>query len=272
MGSLHRQPLVTAYKHPPLIDYCACVRPRRIDFKSYIIRLTMLDFPRLPPSGIHVAIVGAGFSGLAAAIECDRKGHSVTPLKKCSCLYEISSIGDIISFDPNGSCAFEWWPGVVDAMVPACIKRDYWDLHYWQTGEVVSWPSFANEREWGRRLSGHRAEMHRIIYDHAVARGLDIRLGKRATDYFETDENAGMMVDGQQMTANLVITAKGVRSRGRKIVLGFEDPPRSSGYAAYRAWFDGTAISNNLKTKHLLAEGDTPRMDREERPFHHTWA
>ncbi|KLU87262.1 hypothetical protein MAPG_06263 [Magnaporthiopsis poae ATCC 64411] len=39
-------------------------------------------FPRLPPSGIKVIIVGAGFGGLAAAIECDRKGHSVTVFEK----------------------------------------------------------------------------------------------------------------------------------------------------------------------------------------------
>lgn len=220
----------------------------------------MSPFPRLPPSGINVIIAGAGFAGLAAAIECDRKGHSVTLLEKCSSLDEISPIGDIISFDPNGSRAFERWPGVVDAMMPACIKRDYWDLHHWQTGEVVSRQSFANERAWGRRLSGHRGEMHRIIYDHAVARGLNIRLGKRVTDYFETDEHAGVVVDGEKLTADLVLAAEGVRSRGRKTVLGFEDPPRSSGYAAYRAWFDGTITSNNPKTKHLLVEGDTHQV------------
>lgn len=217
----------------------------------------MADFPRLPPSGIKVIIVGGGFAGLAAAIECDRKGHSVVLLEKCSTIDETSSIGDIISFDPNGSRAFERWPGVVDAMVPITIKRDYWDLHHWQTGEIVSRQSFANERPWGRRLSGHRGELHRIIHEHAVNRGLDIRLGKRVTDYFETDEHGGVVVEGERITADLVLAAEGVRSRGRKIVLGYEDPPRSSGYAVYRAWFDGNIILNNPKTKHLLADGDT---------------
>lgn len=36
----------------------------------------------LGSSGIHVIIVGAGFAGLACAIECRRKGHTVIVLEK----------------------------------------------------------------------------------------------------------------------------------------------------------------------------------------------
>jgi len=63
----------------------------------------MADYPRLPPSGIKVIVVGAGFAGISAAIECDRKGHSVTLLDKVESIDEITRIGDIISFDPNGA-------------------------------------------------------------------------------------------------------------------------------------------------------------------------
>lgn len=62
----------------------------------------MLPFPRLDPSGIKVIVVGAGFAGISAAIECDRKGHSVTLLEKVDTIEEITRIGDIISFDSNG--------------------------------------------------------------------------------------------------------------------------------------------------------------------------
>lgn len=56
------------------------------------------DFPRLPLSGIKVIVVGAGFAGISAAIECDRKGHSVTLLEKVDNIEEITKYGDIISF------------------------------------------------------------------------------------------------------------------------------------------------------------------------------
>ncbi|KAJ9149355.1 FAD/NAD(P)-binding domain-containing protein [Pleurostoma richardsiae] len=216
----------------------------------------MASFPRLPPSGIKVIVVGAGFAGLSAAIECDRKGHTVTLLEKVSDIAEITRIGDIISFDPNGSRAFERWPGVVDAMERVARQTTWLDLFHWK-GEFVTRQSFAAEKAWGRRINAHRGELHGIIYNHARERGIDIRMGRRVTDYFEADEHAGVVVNGEQLTADIVIAAEGVRSRGRKIVLGFDDKPKSSGYAVYRAWFPGDVIANNEMLKHLVVNGDT---------------
>lgn len=47
-----------------------------------------------PPTGIHVVIVGAGFGGLTAAIECHLKGHKVTVLERTP---EWRDLGDILS-------------------------------------------------------------------------------------------------------------------------------------------------------------------------------
>jgi 2-polyprenyl-6-methoxyphenol hydroxylase-like FAD-dependent oxidoreductase len=41
---------------------------------------------------VEVIIVGAGFAGLTAAIECQRKGHSVTVFEK---IKDIKPLGDI---------------------------------------------------------------------------------------------------------------------------------------------------------------------------------
>lgn len=214
------------------------------------------EFPRLPASGINVIIVGAGFAGLAAAIECDRKGHSVTLLEKVPDIDEIMRIGDIISFDPNGSKAFERWPGVIEAMEPIVRQTSWLDLYHYK-GEFVTRQSFAGEKPWGRRINGHRGQLHSIIYEHARARGIDIRLGQRVTDYFESDSLAGVIVNGERLTADIVVAAEGVRSRGRKIVLGSEDKPKSSGYAVYRAWFPATDLAKNPATRHLVVDGDS---------------
>lgn len=37
-----------------------------------------------PPTGIDVLIVGTGFAGLTASIECIRKGHNVRLLERMS--------------------------------------------------------------------------------------------------------------------------------------------------------------------------------------------
>ncbi|KAK3935034.1 6-hydroxynicotinate 3-monooxygenase [Diplogelasinospora grovesii] len=216
------------------------------------------NIPRLPPSGIKVIVVGAGFAGLAAAIECDRKGHSVTLLEKVEDIEEIMRIGDIISFDPNGSKAFERWPGVVDKMEAIARQTTWLDLYHHE-GKFATRQSFAHEKAWGRRINGHRGQLHNIIYQHAKARGVDIRLGKRVEDYFESDHppEAGVVVGGERMAADVVIAAEGVRSRGRKMVLGFDENPKSSGYAVYRAWFPSDEVAKNPVIKHLVVNGDT---------------
>ena len=213
----------------------------------------MADFPRLPPSGISVIIVGAGFGGLSAAIECDRKGHSVVVFERFP---ELKPLGDIISFGQNSSRMFAKWPGVVEQMDPIIHRAEKLRYHDWQ-GRFVTTQDFAGERAWGRRINGHRGELHRIVFEHARQRGIDIRLGQAVVDYFEDDDKAGVEVEGgQRFTADLVLAAEGVKSKGRKIVLGFDDRPQPSGYAVYRAWFPSGDLKNNPLTKHLV-DGDT---------------
>lgn len=215
----------------------------------------MADFPRGSPTGVTVIIVGAGFAGIAAAIECDRKGHKPIILEKASAIEEITRYGDIISFDPNGARNFERWPGVIEAMQKVARQTSWLDLYSWK-GDFVTRQSFEGEKKWGPRINGHRGELYSIIHKHALDRGIEIRLGQRVTDYMEDDERAGVTVNGQEMHADVVIAAEGVRSRGRKIVLGYEDKPKSSGYAVYRSWFSGDAIKDNPMLKHLV-DGDS---------------
>lgn len=207
------------------------------------------------PSGISLIIVGAGFAGLTLAIECTRKGHSAIILEKSLSLAEITQYGDIISFDPNGARHFERWPGVLAAMQRVARQTTWLDLYHWQ-GDFVTRQSFVGEKEWGPRINGHRGELYGIMYEYAMKQGVEIRWGARVTDYFEDEEKAGVVVDGREMVADMVVAAEGVRSRGRKIVLGFDDKPKSSGYAVYRSWFKGEAIRENPMLKHLV-EGDS---------------
>jgi 2-polyprenyl-6-methoxyphenol hydroxylase-like FAD-dependent oxidoreductase len=215
----------------------------------------MSHFPRRPSSGIKVIIVGAGFAGIAAAVECDRKGHHPVVLEKASTVEEITRFGDIISFDPNGARNFERWPGVIDEMQKVARQTTWLDLYSWK-GQFVTRQSFEREKEWGPRINGHRGELYSIIHQHALDRGIEIRWGQRVTDYFEDEERAGVVVNGSNMYADVVIAAEGVRSRGRKIVLGFDDKPKSSGYAVYRSWYSGASIASNPQLAHLV-DGDS---------------
>ncbi|KAI3395989.1 hypothetical protein diail_559 [Diaporthe ilicicola] len=208
----------------------------------------MESFPRKASSGIKVIVVGAGFAGLTAAIECDRKGHSVTVFERVS---ELKPLGDIISFGQNASRIFAKWPGVMEKMDPIIHKSEGINYYNWE-GKYVTSQSFLSEREWGRRINGHRGELHKILYQHALDRGIEVQLGQKVTDYFESEDEAGIEANGVKYTADVVLAAEGVKSRGRKIVLGFDDKPEPSGYAVFRAWFPADKLKQNGLTKHLV--------------------
>ncbi|KAK3388326.1 hypothetical protein B0T20DRAFT_365128 [Sordaria brevicollis] len=250
-----------------------------------------------PPTTLHILIVGAGFAGLSAAIECHRKGHRVTLFEKVSSIEDITRYGDIISFDPNGSRVFEKWifssdpspseggsgayegKGIsVAERMEALARQTTWlDLFHYQ-GEFVTRQGFEREKKWGRRINGHRGELHRLIWEFVESKkgkgGIEVRWGVRVLDYFEgegdaTDQKggggyAGVVIkteDGKEekVTGDVVLAAEGVRSRGRKLVLGLEsdEQPKSSGYAVYRAWFPSEdVVAKNPVTKHLVENGD----------------
>ncbi|KAK3493641.1 hypothetical protein B0T13DRAFT_314387 [Neurospora crassa] len=228
------------------------------------------------PSGLHILIVGAGFAGLSAAIECARKGHKVTLFEKVSSIDEITRYGDIISFDPNGSRAFEKWvfpdkSSVAERMEELSRQTDWLDLFHYR-GKFVTRQDFTEENNWGRRINGHRGELHRLVYEFVKTRKeeVEVRWGVRVVEYFESDglgdngPHAGVVIKGpdgkmEKVMGDAVLAAEGVRSRGRKLVLGLEEEeqPKSSGYAVYRAWFPSEpVIAKNPTTKHLVEKGD----------------
>ncbi len=208
-------------------------------------------------------MVGAGFAGLAAAIECRRQGHSVVVLEKAA---ELRPLGDIISFGSNAGVVFGRWRGVPERLRALSLHEESFTIRSGRTGEVLyDQPWTDEENSWGGpRYDGHRAEFHDVVYRHALACGAEVRLGTRVEDYFEENDDrdrrggrAGVVLaGGARLEADVVLAAEGVRSRGRKIVLGFEDRPKPSGYAVYRSWFLADGIARDPDLRWLVTGGD----------------
>ena len=82
--------------------------------------------------------------------------------------------------------------------------------------------------------NGHRANFHRVIYEFALSLGISIHLGKRVLSHHEDDKEmkAWITTDkGEIFKSDVVVGADGMRSRARKLDLGYDDKPKSSGYA-----------------------------------------
>ncbi|KAI0399429.1 putative monooxygenase [Xylaria palmicola] len=205
-------------------------------------------------SGIRVLVVGAGFAGLTAAIECQRKGHDVTLLEKFP---ELKILGDIISFGPNSSRIFGRWPGVAEQLDALSQRADGLEIKDWRGETLLKQTWTAEQQDFGIRFDGHRGEFHEVVYRHALEAGVNVRLGARVEDYFEGEDEAGVVLEGgERITADVVLAAEGVRSPGRKIVLGYDDKPKPSGYAVYRVWFDAAELAQDPDLRFFTDNGD----------------
>ncbi|KAL6414227.1 salicylate hydroxylase [Ilyonectria robusta] len=211
-------------------------------------------------SGIKVIVVGAGFGGLTAAIECHRQGHDVEIYESFP---ELKVLGDIISFGSNAGRIFHRWGDgeVVARLRPLCIDiQEYgFRIHKWDTGEVVYHQKRPPPSPDAPVLNGHRGELHEVIFKYARDDlGIPIHLGQRVSEYFEDETSAGIVLkDGQKVLGDVVIAADGVRSKARELVLGYEDKPKSSGYAVWRAWFSNKDMIADPQTKEFCENGDT---------------
>ncbi|CAK7222840.1 hypothetical protein SBRCBS47491_004999 [Sporothrix bragantina] len=215
-----------------------------------------------PKTGIKVVIVGAGFGGLTAAIECHRQGHDVEIYESFPAL---KVLGDIISFGSNAGRIFHRWgdkPGAVSDKLRAVSidLREYgFRIHKYDTGEVVFHQKTPPPAEDAPVFNGHRGELHQIIFDYARDElGIPIHLGHFVEEYFEDDNQAGIVVKGgRKVYADVVVGADGVRSKARTLVLGYEDKPKSSGYAVWRAWFSNKDMIADPRTRQFCENGDT---------------
>lgn len=147
-------------------------------------------------SGIKVIIVGAGFGGLTAAIECHRQGHDVEIYESFP---ELKVLGDIISFGGNAGRIFNRWSDgeIVARLRPLCIDiQEYgFRIHKWDTGEVVYHQKRPPPNPEAPVLNGHRGELHEIIFNYARDElGIPIHLGQRVSEYFEDNTQAGIIL------------------------------------------------------------------------------
>ncbi|KAI5272526.1 putative MAK1-like monooxygenase [Aureobasidium subglaciale] len=229
-------------------------------------------------TGIKVVIVGAGsettesspyatgFGGLTAAIECHRQGHDVSVYESFK---ELKVLGDIISFGSNAGRIFRRWhcksgERVSDRLRPLSIDltNHGFNIYKW-TGEfVINQPSPKADPE-APVFNGHRGELHTIVFEYARDElGIPIYLGKRTQEYFEDETQAGIVLeDGEKVMplvyADVVIGSDGVRSKARQLVLGYDDRPKPSGYAVFRAWFPNTDMMADVRTRKFCENGDT---------------
>lgn len=199
---------------------------------------------RHPETGIRVLICGAGLGGLACALECWRKGHTVEVLDR-----SVGPVwtGDNIQIQPSAVLMWRHWPEMGYE-----IEANQYDVgmsYYRHSGERIYGPAppMFNDAEHlaGRRgfssVNAHaRIKLYRAFLRQVARIGLQIEWGTKVAEYWEdTAQGVGGVVleDGRKRAADIVVAADGVRTKSSTIVSGTPKELQRSGKALYRAAF-----------------------------------
>ncbi|KAF7558087.1 hypothetical protein G7Z17_g130 [Cylindrodendrum hubeiense] len=198
---------------------------------------------------LHVLIVGAGFGGLTAAIECRLRGMNATIVET----YPTSlAYGDIIDFFPNGGRIIENWDNgrIGRELMKICINQGD-KFKYCKPDGTLFWEEdwILEPHHYWRQYAGHRGQMHKVIMDYAEEVGVKFEFGQSVVKYIDQEKPGVETASGQKFFADVVVAADGPRSIARAQVLGLPDNKVNSGYAIFRAYF--TLDEQHQKNEHL---------------------
>lgn len=182
----------------------------------------------------HVAVVGAGITGLATAIALARGGVEVDIIEASE---ELTTVGSGISLQANALQAFAHL-GVWDQVRREGYPFDGLVLRLPGPGaDVISRreePTGASDMPSAMGIP--RAALARVLFDRAIALGARGRFGMRAAGVEQRAGAASVRV-GEELigTYDLVIGADGLHSAVRESI-GIEAGPEPTGMGIWRAF------------------------------------
>ena len=91
----------------------------------------------------------------------------------------------------------------------------------------------------------HRADYQRVLVDEARRLGAQLRLGADVVKVECNNRRPSVILgDGEEITADIVVGADGLRSEVRTSVLGYVQEPKESGDLAYRITIPRELLEN----------------------------
>ncbi|KAI1113300.1 hypothetical protein F5Y14DRAFT_418388 [Nemania sp. NC0429] len=191
-----------------------------------------MDHPQSPVT-LNIVVVGAGLSGLAAAISCTLSGHKVSVFESAK---ELQKLGAGLQITPNSSRLLRRW-NLSETLWESTAEPTYLAVHRYSDGRVLALEEDFNKKMWSRYgspfIGVNRRDLHLALANRATELGVKLELGQRVTDIdFSTPSIE--TAEGVKVEADLIVAADGIWSTCRNLVLDIKDFPRPYGNFAYR--------------------------------------
>lgn len=202
--------------------------------------------------------MGAGLAGLSTAIAF---AHAETPHKVLllESASQLAEVGAGVQLTPVATRQFLRW-GLGPSLLAAAAIPESWSLRRGSDGTVLNRvPMKTLGNEYGAPyIVVHRADLHRILHEHAVQKGVEIRL-RSAVEAYGMEEGWVMMGSGERLKADLIVACDGINSKARKQLLQYHgssevESVEPTGWAAYRAMVDVKDVQADPQIAEIVAE------------------
>jgi salicylate hydroxylase len=212
----------------------------------------------LEEARLRIIVVGAGLSGIAAAISAALSGHSVQVVEQAK---ELAEVGAGLQITPNASLLLKHWK-LPQSLWDAAAEPTKLTVHKY-SGEVL-----AQEEDFNKNIRAkynapfvdlHRVDLQQALFARAQDLGCTFHMSQKV-NRIDFDTTTVHTLAGEKYTGDLIIAADGLWSRCREAFVGKKDEPLPTGDLAYRIVLNADQIS------------DPDLRDLVEKPEVHFWA
>ncbi|MFH9736507.1 FAD-dependent monooxygenase [Streptomyces roseolus] len=209
----------------------------------------------MTPSPLHIAVVGGGIGGLAAALAAARSGHRVTVVERAA---RFGEIGAGLQLAPNASLALEEL-GVLDAVRRSAVAPPQLVMMDALTGKQVTALDLRGDAYRKRfkhpYLVTHRTDLHGALLAACEEHpSIALHTGRTVTDTVQTRAEVRLHFaeTPERLTADAVVAADGLHSRLRQILVN-DGAPVCSKYVAYRGALPVSSMTGAM-ARHATTE------------------